>query len=307
LVRALRERFDQHKRIARWTLPIWFYVSVTGVITTSCFTTGMRLRKPILLLMLAALVASIATLLRAENGQGTISGTVHLVGPPPGIPTVLPQTDFDMCGSVARPTQSCCWLKPSRSQCHRIPGGLRARISCNGTNDAIVLDQRDCEFVPRIQIARSGAPLILKNSDPILHVGAHRFDDRHQRATMLLKAATPYAGYEKIYQLANFREPMLLQVTSANGHEWMAAYIAVLPHPWAALTDENGRFTLRNIPAGTHRITCGTKHWAPWRVTCASTVKAAPRWISSSRRRIDCRMGAPSIRANTYIHQRLQR
>jgi len=32
LVRALRERFDQHKRIARWTLPIWFYVSVTGVI-----------------------------------------------------------------------------------------------------------------------------------------------------------------------------------------------------------------------------------------------------------------------------------
>jgi putative membrane protein len=32
LYRALRERFDQHRRIARWTLPIWFYVSVTGVI-----------------------------------------------------------------------------------------------------------------------------------------------------------------------------------------------------------------------------------------------------------------------------------
>jgi uncharacterized membrane protein YozB (DUF420 family) len=31
LVRALRERFDKHKRIARWTLPIWIYVSVTGV------------------------------------------------------------------------------------------------------------------------------------------------------------------------------------------------------------------------------------------------------------------------------------
>lgn len=28
---ALRERFDRHKRIARWTLPIWAYVSVTGV------------------------------------------------------------------------------------------------------------------------------------------------------------------------------------------------------------------------------------------------------------------------------------
>ena len=32
LVRALRERFDRHRIIARWTLPIWLYVSVTGVI-----------------------------------------------------------------------------------------------------------------------------------------------------------------------------------------------------------------------------------------------------------------------------------
>jgi putative membrane protein len=30
--RALRERFDAHKRIARWTWPIWLYVSVTGVL-----------------------------------------------------------------------------------------------------------------------------------------------------------------------------------------------------------------------------------------------------------------------------------
>ncbi len=32
LYRAWRERFDLHKRIARWTLPLWLYVSVTGVI-----------------------------------------------------------------------------------------------------------------------------------------------------------------------------------------------------------------------------------------------------------------------------------
>lgn len=31
LSRALRERFDSHRRIARWTLPIWFYVSISGV------------------------------------------------------------------------------------------------------------------------------------------------------------------------------------------------------------------------------------------------------------------------------------
>lgn len=32
LSRGLRERYDRHVAIARWTLPIWLYVSVTGVI-----------------------------------------------------------------------------------------------------------------------------------------------------------------------------------------------------------------------------------------------------------------------------------
>jgi putative membrane protein len=32
LYRAWRQRFQQHKRIARWTLPVWLYVSVTGVV-----------------------------------------------------------------------------------------------------------------------------------------------------------------------------------------------------------------------------------------------------------------------------------
>lgn len=32
LVRALKGRFERHRAIARWTLPIWLYVSITGVI-----------------------------------------------------------------------------------------------------------------------------------------------------------------------------------------------------------------------------------------------------------------------------------
>src|SRR5688572_26137632 len=32
LVHALRRRFQRHRRIARWTLPIWLYVSVTGIV-----------------------------------------------------------------------------------------------------------------------------------------------------------------------------------------------------------------------------------------------------------------------------------
>lgn len=32
LVRALRGRYDRHRRIARWTYPVWLYVSITGVV-----------------------------------------------------------------------------------------------------------------------------------------------------------------------------------------------------------------------------------------------------------------------------------
>jgi putative membrane protein len=32
LWQAFRNRFDRHRRIARWTLPLWLYVSVTGIV-----------------------------------------------------------------------------------------------------------------------------------------------------------------------------------------------------------------------------------------------------------------------------------
>ena len=32
LIRGLRARYDKHAKLARWTLPIWLYVSVTGVL-----------------------------------------------------------------------------------------------------------------------------------------------------------------------------------------------------------------------------------------------------------------------------------
>jgi len=32
LTRGLRARYERHRRIARWTMPIWLYVSVTGVV-----------------------------------------------------------------------------------------------------------------------------------------------------------------------------------------------------------------------------------------------------------------------------------
>ncbi len=32
LIQVLKDKFDKHRKIARWTLPIWMYVSITGVL-----------------------------------------------------------------------------------------------------------------------------------------------------------------------------------------------------------------------------------------------------------------------------------
>ena len=206
-------------------------------------------------LALMALVNLVPIMVDAENGEMTISGTVHVVGPAPNIPTIQPEADFDACGLEPRPTKL---LTLGTNQTVRDviiylarPGLPSASPS---SNDAVVLDQRDCEFVPRIQIGRTGAPLILRNSDPVLHIVRIDAMSGSNEPRTLLKVATPYAGFEKSFHLANFHEPTLLHAASANGHAWMSAYIAVLPHPWAALTDENGHFVLHHVPRGTQKI-----------------------------------------------------
>ena len=215
----------------------------------------MRPHKLITTLVLAAWAGLDPVVVAAESGRGVISGVVRFVGPSPIISVAPMEADFNECGNRLQPSQS---LLLGTNQAVRevivyIAGHI-ANGASHETNTAVILDQRNCEFVPRIQIARSGVPLILRNSDPVLHVV--RIDSMSGTNSLrtLLKAATPYAGYEKKFQLANFREPTLLQVTSGNGRDWMAAYIAVMPHPWVTLTDENGRFTLRDVPNGVHKV-----------------------------------------------------
>ncbi len=191
----------------------------------------------------------------AEPG-GTISGAARLNGRTPNIPLVYPEEDLPVCGSEAKPTQS---LLLGTNQAVEdvvvylggaVPGGSRVPDAV----PPVVLDQRDCEFVPRIQIARSGAKLVLKNSDPVLHVVRLESMSGTNGAAVLLTVATPYAGFERDWKLADWREPTLLKASSANGHKWMAGYIAVLPHPLAAVTDEDGRFTIRGVPPGMYKL-----------------------------------------------------
>jgi hypothetical protein len=222
----------------------------------------------------------------AENG--VITGTVRLKGNPPAIPKVFPASDLDVCGERARATQVLLFGTNQTVQ-----GVIVYLGAVNGksqqTNGAeAVLDQRDCEFVPRVQIARSGASLILRNSDPVLHVVRVDSMSGTNEAKTLLNVATPYAGFEKKYQLPKFRELTLLKATCANGHDWKAAYIAVMPHPWAAITDENGSYTLRDVPPGTYKLYA----WHEVLGTLAREVKVKSEGVES----VNLEFSSPSPR-----------
>jgi hypothetical protein len=125
--------------------------------------------------------------------------------------------------------------------------------SGHATPTNVVLDVRDGVLLPRVQVATRGSVLVLRNSDPTLHIVCLEALSGTNMPARILTQAMPYAGFEKAFSLDGFRTTTLLRATGGNG-EPMTAYIAVLPHPWASLTDENGRFALAGIPSGNYKL-----------------------------------------------------
>jgi hypothetical protein len=55
--------------------------------------------------------------------------------------------------------------------------------------------------------------------------------------------------------------PEVVEIASAAGYFWMRAYLFVSDHPYLAHTDEQGNFTLKDVPAGTYDIIAGHPDW----------------------------------------------
>jgi hypothetical protein len=116
-----------------------------------------------------------------------------------------------------------------------------------------VVEVRDGVLQPHVQVTGRTATLVLRNTDPTLRVVRIDVLNSTNAPVRVLTQAMPYAGFQKAFALEGFRDTTLLRVTGGNGEE-MAAYVAVLPHPWTALTDEGGHFTIAGIPAGTYKL-----------------------------------------------------
>lgn len=107
-----------------------------------------------------------------------------------------------------------------------------------------VLDQPYCLFTPRIFAIRAGQTITAKNPDPVAHNVVIKGLKNDQNVQIP-------PGADK--QLKLTAETNALSV-ACGSHPWMKGYGWCFDHPYFAVTDKDGNFEIKNVPAGNRKI-----------------------------------------------------
>lgn len=128
------------------------------------------------------------------------------------------------------------------------------KAAATGLSQARNLSIQGCEYRPHVLLAPIGSYLAMHNRDRVLH-NIRMFG----AATYNLPMPEPGTLFVK-----PLRQPGLITLRNDAGHGWMSAIIYVTPHPYYVISDQEGRFTLQDVPPGTYTI----KAWHEgWRIT----------------------------------------
>jgi plastocyanin len=181
-----------------------------------------------------------------RTGSGSVRGTVRFRGTPPppplrisrgaagcGEPSPRPSATISSAdGAVA---EAFVWVKQG------IPDG-----DYPIPRDSVLVDQRGCEFVPRVAGVRAGQAVVFRNGDQTLH-NVHAVGSGSNRFNF----GMPLTGMEVTRQLT---EPQVMVTIGCDVHPWMRAYVGVVRHPFFAVTGADGTFSLAGLPAGTYVV-----------------------------------------------------
>jgi len=108
------------------------------------------------------------------------------------------------------------------------------------------IDQKECRYHPHVFGMRVGQPLEIVNSDPTLH-NIHAMP----KANSEFNNGQPIQGMKMTH---TFDKKEVMVPFKCDVHGWMNAYVGVLDHPYFAVTGDDGKFELKDLPPGTYTI-----------------------------------------------------
>ena len=108
------------------------------------------------------------------------------------------------------------------------------------------IDQKECRYHPHVFGMRVNQPLEIVNSDPTLH-NIHAMPKGNSE----FNNGQPIQGMKMTH---TFDKKEVMVPFKCDVHGWMNAYVGVLDHPYFAVTGDDGKFELKDLPPGTYTI-----------------------------------------------------
>ena len=189
----------------------------------------------------------------AAGGVGDLTGVVLFDGnapePPPLVAKGEAVRDAAVCAAVAVPNEALEVDPTSKGirnvfvYLEKAPAGGKSEPIPEGK---LLFDQKGCRFAPHALLVRTSQTVYVLNDDSVLH-NTHNFPKRNS----VFNTAIPTnerAGVPMVYKQPE-KDPIEVK---CDFHPWMRAYHLPLDHSFAALTDANGKFEIKGLPAGTH-------------------------------------------------------
>jgi hypothetical protein len=198
------------------------------------------------------LAAAIGTSLGDE--WATIRGRIVYDGTPPVPKRMVVDKDVEVCGEKELIDESLLVHPDNRGVKNvvvqlALGRGETVDIHPDYEQSAqaeVLLDSKYCRFVPHVTVMRTTQTLVISNSDPI---GDNVKIDvlRNPPINVTLPAGVTHT------QRFPVAERLPARVTCAI-HPWELGWLVVIDHPYVAVSDEEGRFEIRNVPVGTRKF-----------------------------------------------------
>jgi plastocyanin len=209
----------------------------------------LRVRKKLAVTVVAGCFLGFAAqALAYEGGEvkdgGTITGTIKFAGTPPVRKELQVTKDKEVCGKK----QHLSWdlvVGPNKGIEKAVVSLVDVKKGEKWAITKATLDQNVCEYTPHVVVVPTGGELDILNSDGILH-NIHTYS----KANSSINKAQP--KFKKVLPV-RFAKPEIVKVT-CDAHSWMLGWIVVSDHPYVAVTNDKGEFTLSNVPPGSYKL-----------------------------------------------------